>query len=229
MNDIKPIAIPGIHESFYKIFKDLAGKYNKPKILEVGAGHGAFTRKLYNDGYDVSANDFFPENFYFDKVSCLQVDITKDLPYDTELFDMVIAIEVMEHIHDHSVFFRECNRILKPGGMLIISTPNILSLKSRVRYLFSGFYYSFGPLDHARNDGLQHLSGKTVDQFENLSVRSNFSSMKVFIDKRQNTSVIYSFLIPLLWLYCKLKKINYRIHNNWDLLTGRILIIAFNK
>jgi 2-polyprenyl-3-methyl-5-hydroxy-6-metoxy-1,4-benzoquinol methylase len=226
---VKPIAIPGIHEKFYSYLKPILDKYNRPKILEIGSGHGAFTQKLWLDGYDVSASDLFPEIFYFDKLSCKKVDVTAELPYDANSFDLVIAVEVMEHIHDHEIFFRECQRILKKGGSLLFSTPNILSLKSRIRFLFSGFYYSFNSLDHARNDGLQHLASLTINQYENLGVRNKLKLSDIAIDKQQSTSVFYLFLYPIIRLYCSAKKINYKVHNRKNFLTGRILFMNFSK
>lgn len=226
---IKPIAIPGIHERFYKFLYPILDSYEKPKILDLGAGHGAMVRNLYKDGYDITAADLFPEYFHFNKIKCHKVDITQKLPFEDNSFDVILAVELMEHVHDHQIFFNEANRILKKGGSLLFSTPNILSLKSRVRFLFSGFYFSFIPLEHERNDGLQHISSLTVDQYKNLAVRSNFSDFNVTIDKQQRTSRWLSFLVPFIRLYCKLKSIDYDIHNRYDLLTGRVLFARLTK
>ncbi len=228
--EVKPIAIPGIHKSFFKLFKKISAKYENPRVLEVGAGHGAFTKKLYDNKFDVSACDLFPDIFYFDKIECKFADITKSLPYPDNSFDIVTAVEVMEHIHDHTVFMKECNRVLKQGGILAVSTPNILSLKSRIRFLYSGFYYSFEKLDHNNTDGLQHLSSITIDQYANLGISTGFRTPEVHIDKKQSTSKIYLFfLYPLIRLYCKLKNIDYKTHNKIDFLTGRILFMIFRK
>lgn len=226
---IEPIAIPGIHQRFFKAFKDRAGQYQKPRVLEVGAGHGAFTQKLWEEGYDVTACDLFPEIYQFDKVPCTKVDITQEIPFSSEAFDMVVAVEVMEHVHNHQVFFGECVRILKKGGVLMVSTPNILSLKSRLRFLFSGFFYSFKPLDHQRNDGLQHIASLTIDQYHYLAVRAGFSDFHVGMDKRQKSSTLYSFLIPFIRLYCSLKSISFQVHNRYNYLTGRVLFLSFVK
>lgn len=228
-NEVKPIAIPGIHDKFYTYLKPILASYSNPKILEIGSGHGAFTQRLWNDGFDVSASDLFPEIFYFDKIKCTKVDVTRHLPYSDNSFELIIAVEVMEHIHDHEIFFRECQRILKTGGRLIFSTPNILSLKSRVRFLFSGFYYSFGPLDHNRNDGLQHLSSLTIDQYENLGVRSGLKLSDISMDKKQSTSKLYLILYPKMRFYCWLKKIEFKTHNRIIYLVGRILFMNFIK
>ncbi|MEX0968762.1 MAG: class I SAM-dependent methyltransferase, partial [Bacteroidia bacterium] len=146
MKEIAPIAMPGTHQKFLEYFRERK-EPTEMKVLDMGAGHGAFTSRLYDMGYDVHACDLFPEIFQFDKVECRKVDITRKFPYEDNSFDLVIAIEVSEHILDHENFFSETGRILKPDGKLYISTPNILSLKSRFRFLFRGFYYSFKPLE----------------------------------------------------------------------------------
>jgi SAM-dependent methyltransferase len=221
--------MPGIHDRFYRFLKPVLKEFSQPEILEVGAGHGAFTQKLWNDGYAVSACDLYPEIFYFDEIECKKVDISKELPYPDQSFDIILAVEVMEHIHDHNAFFKNCFRILKKGGLLIFSTPNILSLKSRFRFLFTGFYYSFKPLDHANTDGLQHIASLTVDQYDNLALINGLKPYKLSFDKRQSTSRLLVFLIPFLWVISKIKSIPYSIHNRYDLLTARILFYTYKK
>ena len=228
-NEIKEISVPGIHKQFYKLFVKFAADFKNPKILEVGAGHGAFSKKLVENNFDVSACDLFPDLFYYDKVECKYADFSKELPYPDNSYDIITAIEVMEHVHDHLVFMKECNRVLKSGGVLAVSTPNILSLKSRLRFLFSGFYYSFGELDHYRNDGLQHLASLTVNQYENLGISTGFSKPEIHIDKKQSSSKILLVLYPLIRLYCLIKKVNYKVHNKIEHLTGRKLFIVYKK
>jgi 2-polyprenyl-3-methyl-5-hydroxy-6-metoxy-1,4-benzoquinol methylase len=226
---IRAITMPGIHERFFDFFRGIAIHFHKPRILEIGAGHGAFTKRIYEEGYDVSACDLFPEIFHFDKVKCRKADITEEIPFESDYFDIIVAVEVMEHIHDHGKVFEESHRLLKKDGVLVFSTPNILSLKSRIRFLFAGFFYSFKPLDHYSSDGLQHLSSRTVDQYMNIALNKRFRKLDFAIDKRQATSKLYLFLIPFLWLYCKLKSIDYHTHNRFDYLTGRILFACFWK
>ena len=226
---IRPITMPGIHEKFYNYFKKYSSEFDRPKVLEIGAGHGAFTEVLYKEGYAVSACDLFPELFYLKEVECKKADLTAELPYSSDTFDIIVAVEVMEHIHDHQMIFKEVSRILKNNGIFLFSTPNILSLKSRIRFMYSGFFYAFKPLDHNNNDGLQHLSSLTVDQYVNLGMNRGFSNYDFSIDKQQTTSKIYLFIVPFIWLYCKLKKIDYHVHNRYEYLTGRILFACFRK
>ncbi len=226
MDEIVPIAIPGTHQRFLAYFKKLSIPVNS-SILDVGAGHGAFTKQLFEMDYRVSACDLFPEIFRFDKVECKKVDITSEFPYDDNSFDHVLAIEVTEHIIDHEMFFKEILRILKPGGSLFISTPNILSIKSRLRFLFRGFFYSFNELDHGNHDGLQHVTARTIDQYTYIAKKHGFNKITYEVDKLQSTSrVILPLIYPIIFLGIILKRIPVT-HNRIKLLLGRILFVRF--
>lgn len=228
MSEIKPITMPGTHKNFLKYFKKFSYT-KKNRILDVGAGHGAFTKTLFDMGYDVSACDLFPEIFMFDKIECKKTDVTKQFPYPDNSFDIAIAIEVSEHIIGHELFFRELSRILKPNGQLYLSTPNVLSLKSRIRYLFRGFNYSFGPLEMSNYDGLQHVSSLTLDQYNYVAIKSGFKKATFEIDKKQKSSTwIFFFLFPLMWLNSKIKNAT-NFHNHKKLLLGRLLFLQFEN
>jgi len=228
MQDILPIAMPGTHQKFLEFFK----KQSEPthlKVLDMGTGHGAIAQKLFDMGYDVHACDLFPEIFQFDKIECKKVDITKTFPYPDNAFDIVVAVEVSEHILDHETFFAETSRILKPDGKLYITTPNILSMKSRMRFLFRGFVYSFNPLELRNYDGLQHVASLTLDQYNYIAVKHHFIPAKVVIDRKQSSSQwLLFFLFPALFIYQKIKKIDAR-HNQKKLLLGRLLFLTFEN
>ena len=228
MDEIKPIAMPGTHESFFRYFAKQSFDKNL-KILDIGAGHGAFTKRLFDLDYDVSACDLFPEEFKFDKIECRKVDITQAFPYEDNSFDLVIAIEVSEHILDHENFFKEASRILKPSGHIHLSTPNILSLKSRMKFLLRGFHHSFGPLDLKNYNGLQHVASLTLDQYNYVAVKNGFKEAEFTIDRRQSTSRWLLILFyPIIWINTKLKKAS-KFHNQFDLLLGRLLFLKFHN
>jgi SAM-dependent methyltransferase len=72
-----------------------------------------------------------------------KVDLNRDLPYKDQSFDYVTCFEGLEHIENYHHCLREFSRILKPGGKLLISSPNPLSIRNRLRYVFSGTFFSF--------------------------------------------------------------------------------------
>ncbi len=226
--DIRPNTMPGVHTWFLKFFNERSEPEGL-KILDVGAGEGALTQKLQNMGHHMQACDFSPGAFKFSPVKCDGVDVTKPFPYADKTFDRVIAVEVTEHILDHEIFFSEINRILKTGGKLYISTPNILSMKSRFRFLFQGFPYGFKPLDMNQHDGMQHVASLSLNQYNYLALKHGFMEAEYGIDRKQSTSrwlrVLFSPLMVLIW---KIKGYS-TIHNHKELLLGRLLFMVFSK
>jgi SAM-dependent methyltransferase len=228
MKEIKAITMPGVHRSFLKFF-DRYSFGTDLKILDLGAGHGALTQKLHERGYEVSACDLFPEYFEYGEVICDKVDITSRFPYPDNSFDIVIAVEVSEHIIDHEMFFSELSRILTPGGRLLISTPNILSLKSRLRFLFRGFFYSFDPLERTNYDGLQHVASLTLDQYNYAAIKNGFNEAEYEIDRKQGSSTWLLLLIyPFIWLNTHIRNAPV-MHNKMKLLLGRLLFLNFQN
>lgn len=123
------------------------------RVLDVAAGPGAMSYALCQRGFEVRACDIHPERFCVDGVRCDKIDINEGLSiYDSEMFDSVICGDVLEHIENHFFLVREISRVLKPGGRVIFSTPNIAHLQSRLFFLFTqhfpGFKAGDFPLGH---------------------------------------------------------------------------------
>ena len=226
--DIKAITMPGVHSSFLKFFEGRSEPEGM-KILDVGAGEGALTQSLHKMGYHMQACDLFPENFRFPEVSCEKVDITLSFPYEDKSFDRVIAVEVTEHILDHELFFSEVNRILKPGGKLYVTTTNVLSMRSRIRYLFRGFLFAFNPLEMDNYNGRQHVASLNLDQYNYLAVKHGFGQAEYDIDRQQSTSRYLRLLFLPLMFITQLIKGYSKMHNQKKLLLGRLLFMVFQK
>jgi SAM-dependent methyltransferase len=220
--------MPAVHSSFLRFFRGRAESEGL-RILDVGAGEGALTRKLHQMGYRMRACELFPENFKATEIPCDAVDVTQSFPYPDHSFDLAIAVEVTEHILDHEVFFSEIARILKPGGRLYVSTPNILSMKSRVRFLFRGFPFAFNPLEMANYNGLQHVSSLSLDQYNYLAVKHGFGPADYDIDREQGTSRFLRFLLFPMMLVSWLLKRYTQLHNEKKLQLGRLLFMVFEK
>ena len=224
---LAPIAMPGIHERFVEWL--VARLAPGVAILDVGAGRGAMCQAMHRRGFGVAACDRDAAGFAYPPVEFRAADITERLPWPDGSFDVCLAVEVTEHIHDHGRFFGECARVLRPGGRLYVTTPNILSLKSRLSFLLIGYPYSFRSLDLGRDDGLQHVAAYSLGQYRYVAHRAGFSLTAFDVDKLQNTSIALLPLWPILWFFGCTTPRTRGEHNCLRLLLGRVLFMEYTK
>ncbi len=201
-----PLAIPGMHEQIVMHVVACAPPSTHPRAVDIGAGQGAFARQLLQAGYQVDACDLFPEMFRCEGVTCRFADLHEPLPFESDQFDLAVSIEVVEHLESQLRFFKEVHRVLKPEGTFIFTTPNIASLKSRLRFLFSGFFYSHGPLDPMEKDAVsQHIAAFTPDRYRFLLGQAALELIELRTDQYQRSSLFLAWLAPLVWLYSRTK------------------------
>jgi len=110
----------------------------RPYTLDVGCHDGTLCRMLVAHGATVFGLDAFSAELQVAERhlwSYLQRDLNRQqsLPFRSASFDCVTALEILEHIIDTDYFLEEIHRVLKAGGTLMISTPNINMLKNRLR------------------------------------------------------------------------------------------------
>jgi len=98
----------------------LAGAGAGREALDVGAGDGFWARELEKQNWKVVAID----NFDFRYPKTRQVDFERPLPFPDHSFDLVWGLEVIEHAKNVQGLAAEMQRVLRPGGLLIITTPN---------------------------------------------------------------------------------------------------------
>lgn len=175
--------------------------------LDIGSGHGDLIKLLRAQGLVAHslACDYTNELMALSDVDVKVANLnTEPLPFADASFDLVTCTEVIEHLEHYRETLREMHRVLQPGGRLVITTPNILNLKSRIRFLIFGFYNLFGPL-HTLESRL-HSSGGHINPVSSFYlthslIDAGFSDLKLTIDKRQNSS---TFWLILLYLPIKL-------------------------
>jgi SAM-dependent methyltransferase len=157
------------HQSTNQKVLDLTIELLAPdkRVLDLGAGEGYFA-KLLGDHIEraygvrpatlLTACDVTPGLFKYKEVPCDMIGPDGKLPYPDGSFDIVCSLEVVEHVQDQFLYCREILRVLKPGGIAIISTPNVLNINSRYRIMHSGFATMFNPLALSSRD-VVHTSG----------------------------------------------------------------------
>lgn len=218
--------------------------------LDIGSGHGDLI-ELMRSQFEISSSacDYTDSLMKLADVKVTVANLNNEgLPYADQSFDLVTCTEVIEHLEHYRYTLREMYRILKPGGVLVLTTPNILNLKSRIRFLLFGFYNLFGPL-HFQESNLHstggHINPVSVFFLTHSLVDAGFNEIDVSIDKVQGTS---SAWLPLLYLPIKLFSLKImateknkfktidrfnepfvRQINSLDILLGRTIIVGCKK
>ena len=111
------------------------------EILDIPAGKGENSLGLVAGGFRVRAADLVPENCAGQGFPADRVDLCEPLPYPSDRFDGVLHSEGIEHLDAQVAVLAELARVLKPGGVLIVTTPNLLHLEGRLATLLSGHAY----------------------------------------------------------------------------------------
>lgn len=122
-----------------KLVLDLVTGPNRT-ILDIPAGSGRLSDRLREKGFQVVSADIngARENFVF-------ADMNRTLPFADEQFDAVVSVEGIEHVLNYQVFINELARVTKPGGIVIITTPNISCFYSRFMFMCTGNFFQFWP------------------------------------------------------------------------------------
>lgn len=113
------------------VLRDLP-KVKSGHLLDIGCGNGAYIKRIKALGWTVRGIDLDRQAIEYAKAQHLDV-MEGDLSVfdgEQELFDVVTANHVVEHVHDPVAFLQSCWRLLKPGGMLRIESPNFNSTGS---------------------------------------------------------------------------------------------------
>ena len=137
-----------IHQLFEKITGDLK---LKGALLDFGAGKGFLTERLWRTGrFDsVTGVDLMPRpDNLNESVRWIAADLNDSIGIPNSVFDVIVAAEVIEHLENPRALAREWFRLLRPGGVVILSTPNNETWRSLLSLLFQGHYALFGPTSY---------------------------------------------------------------------------------
>ncbi len=148
LHKFNPIRISYIKDNIINSFK--LKKQEKPlknlKILDIGCGGGLLSEPMYRFGADVTGIDASKKNIQIAKLhakkSNLKIKYISTSPenFKTNIkFDVILNMEIIEHVEDVSFFLKSCSSLLKKGGIMFIATIN-KTLKSYVFAIIGAEY-----------------------------------------------------------------------------------------
>jgi 2-polyprenyl-3-methyl-5-hydroxy-6-metoxy-1,4-benzoquinol methylase len=126
------------------------------------------------NGNDVTGVDFpaliLKAKKRYPQIKYISFDLSDEFPIVSESFDVVYANQIVEHIIDDGKFLEECFRILKPGGILVLSTPNIAFIRDRI-WLLLGIFAS------NTSDFYNHINHYTFKALKRKLIEANFKNI----------------------------------------------------
>jgi SAM-dependent methyltransferase len=183
------------------------------RYLDIGSGTGSLIRLVReaHPGIETHACDYTDSLM---TVPGQTVDIANlnegALPYVSETFDLVTCTEVVEHLENFRRLLREIFRVTKPGGIAILTTPNVLNLQSRLRFFSFGFWNLFGPLPVGRAESYSSVGHITPVSYFYLShaiAEAGFKLDGFEIDKVQRSAIPKLLVMwPIIALFGLLAK-----------------------
>lgn len=115
------------------------------RILDIGCGHGTTSAELVTRGHRVFGMEVNQEalaSLRAKGIVPLEHDITTPFALE-EPFDLVLLLDVLEHVFDPLALIGEASQALAPGGHMILTVPLYFDLLDRIRILFTGSVVSY--------------------------------------------------------------------------------------
>jgi len=142
------------NNTFDKIKNLLPDLKGKERIIDIGCGHGSVSHELVKRGFDVyglEINDEALENLKTKGFKIIKKDITLPLELNDK-FDVVLLLDVLEHVFDPFALLAEAQKITSKGGYIIISVPLYFDLLDRLKILFTGNIISLDNLCYGKEN-----------------------------------------------------------------------------
>jgi 2-polyprenyl-3-methyl-5-hydroxy-6-metoxy-1,4-benzoquinol methylase len=183
-NGIQEMAAFGLHSDVFKMLRPYLKK--EMRILDFGCGQGAFSQRLADAGMKVDSCDIDTDQIKANVERKITLDLNKKDIKDSIAgkYDMIAALEIIEHLENPWKYISDCIELLNEGGIIVLTTPNISSFPSRLRFFMKGSLIAFEKPD--LNHG--HITPLSFIQLENM-----FSHFKLEILKKGHAGVIPLF------------------------------------
>jgi SAM-dependent methyltransferase len=237
-------AVPLAHEAIHVTVARILGEQTeRGLLLDVPAGEGALAARLINAGFEVRCCDLYPEIFRLRGVEIKGGDLSGTLPYANETFDFITCVEGLEHIENPQQAIREFARLLRAGGELVVTVPNILNIEERVKWLLHGYTSHFKPISRealarvraelgAMEEVALHINPISYAELRYTLEKYGFEIQRIYRDKPKAHLWAYWPLVALIRLVARFNSADKR-RERWSaelqsdeiLLGGNTLIV----
>ena len=190
-----------------------AAKIISGTVLEVGSGEGYGITELAPEAEHYIAVDKY--NTYIskelqdnNKITFIQTEVPPLKEIEDNSVDFVVTFQVIEHIKDDEQFLHEIHRVLKPGGKVILTTPNIMMSITRSPW-------------HIREYTPEQMGEILESSFDNFELKGVFGNKKVMDYYNKNKESVrkitrFDILNMQYWLPRWMLEIPYDILNRFN-------------
>jgi ubiquinone/menaquinone biosynthesis C-methylase UbiE len=211
----KPGASPLAHQAIHDTVIGILEKGKRGAVLDVPAGEGALAARLIRAGFEVTCCDLYPEIFHLEDVTIHQGDLNGELPFADQMFDYVTCLEGLEHIENPQQAMREFARVLRPGGTIVVSIPNILNIEERMKWLLYGYTSHFKPMTRThvarlraeyddREEIAAHVNPIGYSELRYVLEKYGFEVVRAYRDKPKSNAWLYWPIVLMIRLIAKL-------------------------
>ena len=201
---IPEMAAYRLHSDIYNMIKPyLKGKLH---VLDFGCGQGAFSQRLVDLGMVVDACDIDTGQLKANVNRKIELDLNKGIPAEKfpDKYDLILALEIIEHLQNPWKYLEDCLGLLKQGGIIVLTTPNISNFVSRLRFFMRGSLLAFEIADLKHG----HITPLSFIQIENLCNHFGLEILKkgyagpiplIHIYELSRFTILRNTILPMLY------------------------------
>lgn len=171
-------------------------------VLEIGIGHSTFFQEVYARASEVIGLD--PEKAELEKnpiVHRALVGRVEHIPLPPNAVDVIVMTWVVEHLTDPEAAFRECARVLRPGGSLLFITPNAIAPHVWIaRLVPQRFHESIARRAYGRGEHETYPTVYRANRIGSIERLLRSAPLDPVVTTRLHDPTYLGFTKPLLWV-----------------------------
>jgi len=192
------------------------------KILDIGSGLGFFLDVCEEEGLTCEGCDINEKAVNYSNRNKKRTRLgTIDEFYENDSFDIIFALNLIEHIPHPKKFIEQCGRILKPGGLLVMETPiqeSLFHVSARIGDILTG--YRMNNYGINTNGHIYKFCGRTFEKITEMGFHIIYkekigSPLKEILGKTaymsKKNKIILKIILPFVWLFARVTNMENRI------------------